>query len=249
MGTEKVENAVKTLFPHACVVRMDRDTTSRKDAVLHILKDLRNRTIDVLVGTQIVAKGHDFPHITLVGIICADLSLSFPDFRAGERTFQVIAQVAGRAGRGERPGHVILQTYNPNHFSILSAKDQNFRAFYNREITYRKALNYPPFSRMVQLKIYGKDKEKTARHTLTVGGICKELKRHHRSWSKVLDIMGPIEAPLQRIAKHYRWQILLKSADVKVLHRFIQELVFKNASLFRNREVKVVVDVDPFFMM
>ena len=125
MGTEKIENAVKTLFPHACVARMDRDTTTRKNSTLQILKGLRNCTIDVLVGTQIVAKGHDFPHITLVGIICADLSLSFPDFRAGERTFQIIAQVAGRAGRGERPGRVILQTYNSNHFSILSAKRKN----------------------------------------------------------------------------------------------------------------------------
>ena len=138
---------------------MDRDTTSKKGSILSILRALKHQEIDVLVGTQMVAKGHDFPNITLVGIICADLSLNFPDFRAGERTFQLLAQVAGRAGRGGMPGKVILQTYNPDHFSILSARDQDFKAFYDTEITYRKALNYPPFSRIIQIRISGKDKD------------------------------------------------------------------------------------------
>ena len=111
---------------------MDRDTTTRKGSVIKLLKGLRDKTTDILVGTQMVAKGHDFPNITLVGIICADLSLSFPDFRAGERTFQLLAQVAGRAGRGDRPGKVILQTYNPDHFCIDAARGQDFLSFYNK---------------------------------------------------------------------------------------------------------------------
>ncbi|MBA3019301.1 MAG: primosomal protein N', partial [Desulfobacteraceae bacterium] len=137
LGTEKIEAAVKSLFPNAKTARMDRDTTTRKGSILKLLKGLKNQTIDILVGTQMIAKGHDFPNITLVGIICADLSLSLPDFRAGERTFQVLAQVSGRAGRGNVSGRVILQTFNPEHFSILSAKIQDFKAFYNKEIHFR----------------------------------------------------------------------------------------------------------------
>ncbi|MBW2573909.1 MAG: primosomal protein N', partial [Deltaproteobacteria bacterium] len=208
IGTEKVEAAVKSFFPDARTARMDRDTTRRKGSILKILKGLRNQTTDILVGTQMVAKGHDFPNITLVGIICADLSLNFPDFRAGERTFQLLAQVAGRAGRGAVPGRVILQTYNPNHFAVLSATKQDFQTFYNQEISFRKSLNYPPFARMVQLKISGKDKDKTRRHAQDIGDLCDTLKNNNHSFLKSVEILGPIEASLPRIAKRYRWQIL-----------------------------------------
>jgi primosomal protein N' (replication factor Y) len=249
LGTEKVESSVKALFPDARTARMDRDTTRRKGSILKILKGLRNQDIDILVGTQMVAKGHDFPNITLVGIICADLSLNFPDFRAGERTFQLLAQVAGRAGRGAAPGRVILQTYNPDHFSVLSATEQDFKTFYNAEIGFRKSLNYPPFSRMVQLKISGKDKAKTRQHAQVVGDLCNALKRNHTTFSKSVEILGPIEASLPRIAKQYRWQILLKGLNVKPLHRFLHLMLFKNRAKVSNRHVKVVVDVDPIFMM
>jgi primosomal protein N' (replication factor Y) len=249
IGTEKIETAVKTLFPEARVARMDRDTTRRKGSILKLLKDLKTQSIDILVGTQIVAKGHDFPNITLVGIICADLSLNFPDFRAGERTFQILAQVAGRAGRGPRPGKVILQTYNPKHFSILAAKEQDFRSFYKREINDRKALQYPPFSRMIQIKITSKDKMKAEQHAMVMGDRCNVLKQSNRSYSASVEILGPIEAAIPRIAKQYRWQILLKGLKVKSLHRFVRQLLFENSSILNNRGVKVIVDVDPFFMM
>ncbi len=144
LGTEKIEDLVKSLFPEARVARMDGDTTARKGALLGLLKGLRRRTIDIMVGTQMVAKGHDFPHITLVGILCADLSLNFPDFRAGERTFQLLAQVAGRAGRGDTPGRVILQTYNPDHFSIAAAQQQDFEAFINKSYDSAKHCITPP---------------------------------------------------------------------------------------------------------
>ena len=248
LGTEKIESTVKTLFPDATVARMDRDTTRRKGSIIKILKGLRNQTIDVLVGTQMVAKGHDYPNITLVGIICADLSLNFPDFRAAERTFQLLAQVAGRAGRGSVPGNVILQTYNPDHFSILSATAQDFQAFYNDEIGFRENLNYPPFSRMVQLKISGKNKEKTRDHAQALGDLCFDLKRNDRSFLRSLEILGPIEAPIPKIAKHYRWQILLKGRSVKPLHEFLHKVWFENRAAIQNRDVKVVLDVDPFFM-
>jgi len=249
LGTEKVEAAVKALFPEARVARMDRDTTSRKGSIIKLLKELRNQTIDIMVGTQMVAKGHDYPNITLVGIICADLSLNFPDFRAGERTFQLLAQVAGRAGRGEIPGRVILQTYNPNHFSILSAKDQDFKKFYNQEIRFRQTLNYPPFSRMVQLKISGKDEKKTRQQALGIGNLCDVLLNNDTQLKKSIEVLGPIEAPLPRIAGRYRWQILLKSHKVKPLHQLLHRLLFENKKKISNRSVKVVVDVDPFFMM
>ena len=249
LGTEKIEAIAKALFPHAAIARMDRDTTRRKGSIIKILKGLRNRSIDILVGTQMVAKGHDFPNITLVGVICADLSLNFPDFRAGERTFQLLAQVAGRAGRGNVPGRVILQTYNPNHFSILSATRQDFQPFYNAEIGFRKNLCYPPFSRMVQIKISGKDKEKTRQHAQSVGNLCDELKKRNRSGSRFLEILGPVEAPLHKIAGKYRWHILLKDPEVQSLHRFLNELWLVNKTKISRRDVNVVLDVDPVFMM
>ena len=249
LGTEKVEAAVKALFPDARVARMDRDTTVRKGSILKILKGLRNQTIDILVGTQMVAKGHDFPNITLVGIICADLSLNFPDFRAGERTFQLLAQVAGRAGRGKVPGRVILQTYCPDHFSILSATDQDFKKFYNQEIHFRKSLNYPPFARMVQLKISGKNKDKTRQHALAIGDLCHDLLKSDDTFLKYVQVLGPIEAALPRVAKHFRWQILLKGLKVGPLHRFLKQILFKNRGKISSRNIKVVADVDPFFMM
>ncbi len=248
MGTEKVEDAVKKLFPDARVARMDRDTTSRKGSVLKILKALRNQAIDVLIGTQMVTKGHDFPHITLVGIICADLSLSFPDFRAGEQTFQTLAQVAGRAGRGDVPGQVILQTYAPSHFSILAAQKQDFRIFYQTEIGFRSALGYPPFSRMIQLRISGKDREKTQETVQRLGDAGQSLRQREEVFRKHVEILGPIEASVAKIADHYRWQMLVKSAKAKHLRRFVRQLCTENAGLFQTQGVRIVIDVDPFFM-
>jgi primosomal protein N' (replication factor Y) (superfamily II helicase) len=248
-GTEKVEEAVKALFPDARVARMDRDTTTRKGALLKILKGLRDQSIDILVGTQMVAKGHDFPNITLVGVVCADLSMSFPDFRAGERTFQLLAQVSGRAGRGERPGQVILQTYAPDHYSIQSAKEQDWELFYGREVGFRKCLRYPPYSRMVQLKISGKEREKTSVHARRMGDLCHLLNQGDNRTGPLIEVLGPIEASLSRIANRYRWQILLKGPDAGSLHHFVCGLLFDNHSSLTSRDIKVAVDVDPFFMM
>ncbi len=228
---------------------MDRDTTSKKGEIFNILKGLKNQTIDILIGTQMVAKGHDFPNITLVGIICADLSLSFPDFRAGERTFQILAQVAGRAGRGDAPGKVILQTYNPNHFSIETAKAQDFRAFYEKEITFRKALNYPPYSRLIQFRISGKDKRDTRQTALSVGEAANGLRKSSELYSKNLNILGPVESPLGKIAEHYRWQLLLKGNNSNILHAFVRQMLSENPSLLNEKGVKVVVDVDPCSMI
>ena len=249
VGTEKIADAAKKLFPDAAVARLDRDTTVRKGALIKILKDLRKNRVDILVGTQMVAKGHDFPNITLVGVICADLSLNFPDFRAGEQTFQLLAQVSGRAGRGHVPGRVIMQTYNPEHFSITAARDQDTARYYQQEIDFRKALHYPPFSRMAQVKISGRDKKKTREQAEAIGGTCRRLHQKDRKFLKSIEILGPAEAPLPKIAKHYRWQILLKGRSADPLHRFLHHLIFDNPALMQGREVKVVVDVDPIYML
>jgi len=249
LGTEKLEDMLKSHFKEARIARMDRDTTIRKGSILKLLKGLKHKNIDILIGTQMVAKGHDFPGITLVGIICADLSLSFPDFRAGERTYQLLAQVAGRAGRGERPGRVILQTYNPGHFCIAAARRQDFKSFYRQEIDFRRALNYPPFARMIQLKISGKNPQETADHARLIGDLCRTLKQNKVEIYQSVEIMGPIEASLTRIAGRYRWQILLKGSNARALHQFINQLMDENTAGFTHRRVKVAVDVDPVFLM
>ena len=249
LGTEKIESTVQKLFPDARVARMDRDTTARKGSIVKLLKGLNDRSIDILVGTQMVAKGHDFPNITLVGIICADLSLSFPDFRAGERTFQLIAQVAGRAGRGASPGSVVLQTYNPDHFSISAAKEQNFLSFYEQEIKFRKALQYPPFSRMIQFKISGKDLQLTKDSAVNVGNLCLALKNANASLYDCVEILGPIESSLAKIAGRYRWQIILKATRTSALHQFVGRLMADHPAVFSNRRVRVAVDVDPVSLL
>ncbi|MFH1103095.1 MAG: primosomal protein N' [Pseudomonadota bacterium] len=249
IGTEKVEAAVKSLFPKAAVARMDRDTTRKKGSLLALLKGLKNRTIDILVGTQMVAKGHDFPYITLVGIICADLSLDLPDFRASERTFQLLAQVSGRAGRGGKPGRVILQTYAPAHFTITSAKEQNDETFFQKEIQFRKNLNYPPFSHIMGLKISGKNKEKTRNGAMRIGEMSSRLQTENLSYRKGLEVLGPSEAPLSKIANRYRWQIFLKSSQIKILRQFASDLLFRDGSRRTFPHVQVTIDVDPYDMM
>jgi primosomal protein N' (replication factor Y) len=249
MGTEKIEAAVREMFPSARVARMDRDTTRRRGAIVKLLKSLRQRTTDILVGTQMVAKGHDYPAITLVGVICADLSLNFPDFRAGERTFQLLAQVAGRAGRGRRPGRVILQTYNPDHFSIAAAQQQDVKSFYQSEIAFRRALEYPPFSRLILLKISGKQKAHAGAWAELLGQRLHQLIGQSSPEFDTVRVLGPIESSLAKVAGRFRWQILLKCTSTAALHRFVGLLMSEHPKLFNHRGVRVAVDVDPFFMM
>ncbi len=249
LGTERVETKIKEIFPQARVARMDRDSTARKGALVKILKDLRAGTVDILIGTQMVAKGHDYPNITLVGIICADLSLNFPDFRAAERTFQLLAQVAGRAGRGARPGRVILQTFNPDHFCILTAKAQDYRAFYDHEIRFRRTLKYPPFSRLIQILITGKDKEQTAQYAQNLGEICRALQSENRTYQEKVELLGPVIAPLSRLQKQHRWQLLLKGLKPAPLHNLTRTLMERAERTIRKGTIKVIVDVDPVDML
>jgi len=249
LGTEKLETHVRRLFPAASVVRMDADTTTARGATVEILRDLQAGAIDILIGTQMVAKGHDFPNITLVGIICADLSLNFPDFRSGERTFQLLAQVAGRAGRGDVPGRVILQTYNPDHFSITAARQQDVATFYDTEIGFRSQLGYPPFARLVHLRISGPDARKTRLRAEALGEKCRRLMGEEAAFAEGVQVLGPIEASLPRLAGRFRWQILLRGRSADTLHRFTRRLIFDKDMGKVPAGTKVEVDVDPVFMM
>jgi primosomal protein N' (replication factor Y) len=249
LGTEKVEDAVTRIFPEARVARMDRDTTAGKGAVVRLLRGLKHREIDILIGTQMVAKGHHFPDITLVGIICAETSLNFPDFRAGERTFQLIAQVAGRAGRGDRPGRVILQTYAPDHFSIAAACRQDLHAFYEQEIQHRRLLNYPPYTRLVQLILSGPDRRRAEEAARSLGERCRALRTNASRSATAVEVLGPLEAPLPKIGGRYRWQILLKCQRAEELHRFLDELRAEMPAGAGGGDLKLVVDVDPVFML
>ena len=249
LGTEKLEEFLQRYFPAARMARLDRDTTRRRNGLLTVLKKLQAGAIDILVGTQMVAKGHDYPNITLVGVVCADSTLNFPDFRAGERTFQLLAQVAGRAGRGDRPGRVILQTYTPEHFIISAARRQNYARFYADEINFRRALGYPPYNRMIQLLITGRDAEQTAAAARRLGRAARaQLQRPKPSGGRIR-LLGPVEAALHRVAGRYRWQMLLRGPSARELNQFVRHLLFDGQHRFERQGVKVSVDVDPLFMM
>ncbi len=241
IGTEKIEEAVKDLFPHKTVARMDQDTTSRRGSLLTILKGVREKKIDVVVGTQMIAKGHDFPDITLVGVICADTALNLPDFRAGERTFQLLAQVAGRAGRGEKAGRVILQTYVPDHFTIGCAVDHDADTFYTQETHFRRALAYPPFTRIILMRIADKNQE---RCRTAAERLCQLLKERRPQGD--ITVMGPAEAPLTRAMNRYRWQILLKGESPAAMKGMAADALaaFKKEGGFSS--VSVTMDVDPY---
>jgi len=247
-GTQRLEQDINALFPDARVARMDQDTTQKKGSMIQILKDLRDHKIDILVGTQMIVKGHDFPNITMVGIICADLSLNFPDFRSGELTYQLLAQVAGRAGRGENPGHVILQTYNPNHFIIQTAKKQDYDEFFNYEIQFRKNLNYPPYARLIQLTIAGADSEHTATYAGYVGQYCQKVKAASQAFTHTIEILGPVIAPVSRLANRFRWHILLKSSYIKALHQFLYYLKQAVDTHLDDKSIQLYIDVDPVVM-
>ena len=243
-GTEKVEETVRTIFPQARVARMDRDTTNAKGSIVKMLKELRERRIDILIGTQMVAKGHDFPGITLVGILCADLSLNFPDFRAGERTFQLISQVAGRAGRGDVPGRVVLQTFNPGHFAVEMAERQDFLAFFEMEIDIRRSLGYPPFTRMIQMRIEGKDPKSVIERAQLMGNRFRE---EHTVRKGAIRILGPIEAAISRIAGYHRWQIVLMGSRLIDLKKTLRNAL--EAAGRATGGVRTVIDVDPYDML
>ena len=244
VGTERLEHELSDLLPGARIARLDRDTCLRRNDYVKILKAVHKGEIDILLGTQMITKGHHFPNVTLVGIVMADTGLGLPDFRAGERTFQLITQVTGRAGRGERPGRVIIQTFQPEHHSIVMARNHDYAGMYSREIELRKSLGYPPFSRLVNIKFEGRDEESVRNAAAGLLTLARRLPPQSQA-----EILGPAPAPLTRLKDRYRWQVLLKSEKLEVLHTTLNVLEAGFAGLAGSGRVKISIDVDPEYMM
>jgi len=227
---------------------MDRDTTRGKWSHQRILKKVKSGETDILVGTQMIAKGHDFPNVTLVGVICADLSLNLPDFRSSERTFQLLTQVAGRAGRGIAPGRVIIQTFNPNHYSVQMAKDQDFAKFYQEEARFRSELSYPPFSRLINFRIGGNSQKRSIKAAEEMGEWGRRLVKE-RTYGGGIEILGPSPAPLVKLKGKYRYHMLVKGKRAHSLHQFVEELASEMNKRWIGRGISLTIDVDPISVM
>ncbi len=242
-GTEQLESKLQELFPELSIARVDRDTTRRRGSLEHILMEFAAGTIDMLVGTQMLAKGHDFHNVTLVGVISVDVGLSLPDFRAAERTFQLLTQVAGRAGRGELPGRVIIQTYHPEHYSLVCARAQDYDAFYQREISFRRAMHYPPFSALINICVRDKEFD---RANLAATDLARELREAARDSS--LRVLGPAPAPLARLKGEHRFQILIKARSRRRA-REILDIAMDKATALGHNPRSISIEVDPVSLM
>src|SRR4029079_14062581 len=228
-------------FPRARVTRLDRDTVTGKRHYETILQAFRDRDFDILVGTQMIAKGHDIPNVTLVGVISADIGLGLPDFRAAERTFQLLTQVAGRAGRGDLPGIVLVQTINTDHYAHSMAAAQDYQAFYEKELNFRRMMHYPPFTAMANLLVRSEKQEEALR-------VSAELGRLIMPAPEKIKVMGPAEAPVPRLKSEFRYQLLIKSAsrkDLNALLKGVQEF----ARGLKWNATALVIDVDPLTLL
>ncbi len=240
-GSERAEDELHQHFPTARIARMDRDTVTGKRHFESIIHEFREGSYDILVGTQMIAKGHDIPNVTLVGIISADSGLGLPDFRSAERTFQLLTQAAGRAGRGDIPGIVFIQTINPDHYAVRFAAAQNYAGFYEREIEYRRAMRYPPFVALANVLVRSESQEHALRMSTEIG---------HRLTPPPEDlrVLGPAEAPVPRLKKEFRYQLLIKAASRKRLNETLKELR-QYAAAQKWSPTSLVIDVDPISLM
>jgi primosomal protein N' (replication factor Y) len=236
LGTEKVQGVAARLFPQAAIARMDSDTMTTKDAYRKTLNAFRTGRIDILIGTQMIAKGLHFPNVTLVGIIFADLGLHLPDFRAGERTFQLLTQVAGRAGRGEQPGHVIVQSYTPYHSALQYAVEQDYDGFVAEELEARRALAFPPTSHAVMIHFRG-GKEMTVAHAAD-----RFAERIRPRLPPGVKMAGPMPAPISKVRGKFRYQVMLRGEHIVALTRLVHGMVVGGGG---EKDVDVFADVDP----
>jgi primosomal protein N' (replication factor Y) len=241
-GTERLAEEVASTFPHARVARLDRDTSARRGAQRDILAAFHRGEVDVLVGTQMIAKGHDVPNVTLVGVVAADLGLHFPDFRAGERTFQLLTQVAGRAGRGDQPGRVVIQTWLPRHYAIRLASAHDFPRFYREELARREPHGYPPFRSLVHAGLVGARAAAVERAAHALLALAKELGASERG----IELLGPAPAPLTRIRDEFRWQLLLLG-EREAVRNLARELAQRGRRLIGS--VSLRLDASPLQML
>jgi primosomal protein N' (replication factor Y) len=242
-GTQKLETEIRSRFPDASVLRMDTDTMQGHGAHERALSQFRDGHVQILLGTQMIAKGLDFPNVTLVGVINADTALHLPDFRASERTFHLITQVAGRTGRGEKGGRVVIQTFNPDHPAILAAARHDYRRFVEQELPVRKLFGYPPFTKMIRIVVRGENETKTL-------DFAKEFTEKLKSEQKNIDfqfkILGPAPAPFAKLRGFYRFHIHLHAADGDRLRDRVRSV---SLALKTPQDVQWVIDVDPIDML
>ena len=242
-GTERLEHNLKELLPAARIVRMDSDTTSGKGSHERLLSRMNDGSADILVGTQMIAKGHDFPEVTLVGVVNAEASLGMPDFRAAERTFQLLSQVIGRAGRGEVPGRVVVQAIDTEHYAISSAAEHDAARFYREELQFRREAGYPPFTFLAAFAISGLSEQTVSEQA---DSTVRTLSRLKSELKVRVEILGPAPSPIYRLRNRFRHQILLKGANRKDLHRL---LAFWRLQTTVASTVRISVDIDPVDMM
>lgn len=248
VGTQRVETEIKKSFGESSVRRLDSDVSGRKNLPRQVLLDFGEKKFPILLGTQMVTKGFDFPNVTLVGVVSADVLLELPDFRAKERTFQVLTQVAGRAGRGDIPGEVILQTYYPDDWAIKLAGEQDFRKFYAEEIKSREELFYPPFSHLILILFLGEDEKRTMIVAEKLALTLKEkMGKLDALQAKENIILGPAPAPLEKLKGNYRFQVVVKTKKVREVVKILEEVL--EGKDFKSTKVRIVVDVDPVGMM
>jgi primosomal protein N' (replication factor Y) len=240
-GTEKVEHELHEAFPGARIARLDRDTASGKQRFEEILSGFRNGEFDILTGTQMIAKGHDIPRVTLVGVINADIGLTMPDFRAAERCFQLLTQVAGRAGRGDLAGRVLMQTLNPDHYAIRFAAAQDYEGFYAREIEFRRALRYPPYAALANVLVRHEDLELAQRITGEVGLFFQRAREG-------MKVLGPAAAAVPRLKSEHRFQCLVKANSRQRLNEALQQLR-RHALEQKWPAASLVIDVDPVSLL
>lgn len=239
-GTQRVEEEVKKYFPKARVMRMDVDTTRNKDSHENIYNAFKCGEGDILIGTQMVSKGLDFKNVTLVGVLAADISLNIPDYRSSERTYQIITQVAGRAGRGEKKGKVVIQTYTPNNLSLQYAIENNYNDLYNEEIKVRKIMNYPPFSTIFLINAISKDEGKLKEFMNKVGESLRKLLDSRED----IQILGPVPCIITKLKDNYRWQIIIKGNLDNKLKLKIKDILYElNKSVYN--EIRISMDINP----
>jgi primosomal protein N' (replication factor Y) len=220
---------------------MDRDTVTSKHHFETILYGFREREFDILVGTQMIAKGHDIPNVTLVAVVSADVGLGMPDFRAAERTFQLLTQVAGRAGRGELRGRVLVQTINPEHYAIRCAAAQDYAMFYEKEMQFRRAMRYPPFAALANVLVRSEKKEDALRMSGEMADLLMPAPEN-------IPVLGPAEAPVPRLKNEFRYQVLIKAANRKTLNETLQRLR-RHALENKWGPTSLVIDVDPLSLL
>jgi primosomal protein N' (replication factor Y) len=246
VGTEQIEESVRHLVPNARIARMDRDSTTKRGSQEELIRRWGKGEIDILVGTQMITKGHDVSGVTLVGALHADLSLNLPDFRAAERTFQLLSQVAGRSGRGDDPGRVLIQTFAPDHYAIQYLINHDYKGFFEAETEFRRALNYPPFSRLVGLRLDGPKMEEVEKQAKTLAGKLRESRARVPNYCEQIEVLGPAPAPIEKLRNRYRWQLLLKGKQSSILLEFANQ---SRRFAPRSRHVRLHIDVDPYSML